>query len=129
MTVQAAIEPFAQPYWDALRGGELSIQRCRECSNAWLPARQECPRCLADAPEWEVACGGARLVSWVVYRRAMHPDFADRVPYNVAIVELDEGARLISNIDAPESDLRIDARLTFVAVERGGTAVTSFVLA
>lgn len=101
------------PYWEALDSGELAFQRCSECGNAWLPARTECPRCLAAQWRWEKAAGGGRLVSWVVYHRSYHPAFADRLPYNVAIVELDEGPRLISNIAAVEggAGLEVDMRL------------------
>lgn len=128
MSLNGEIEPHERPYRQALERGELVLQRCSACGNAWLPARQECPGCLSSDTKWEVASGGASLISWVVYRRAMHADFTDDVPYNVAVVELDEGARLISNINAPESDLRIGARLTFAAAEKGGVAMTSFLL-
>jgi len=90
--------PLNEPYWAALDRGQLSFQRCCRCGNAWLPARAECPRCLHAAWEWQPASGRGKLVSWVVYHRAYHPYFAGRVPYNVALVELDEGPRLISGI-------------------------------
>ena len=88
----------ATPFWEALDRGDLLFQRCSECANAWLPARTECPRCLGADWGWERASGGGRLVSWVVYHRSYHPAFDDRLPYNVAIVELEEGPRLITNI-------------------------------
>jgi uncharacterized OB-fold protein len=97
------------PYWDALAEGRHTFQRCSFCANAWLPPRRECPRCLRDEWTWETASGTARLISWVVYHVAFHPAFKDRLPYTVAVVELAEGPRLISNIvgnDDPES-LRI----------------------
>lgn len=116
------------PYWDSLAQGALSFQRCSQCSHAWLPARSECPACLADQWRWEKAAGGAKLISWVVYHVAFHPAFAQRLPYNVAVVELDEGARLISNvvgIDDAEK-LKIDQRLRLVIEDEGGTAVPRF---
>ncbi len=107
------------PYWDALAAGRHVFQRCAACGNAWLPPRRECPRCLADGATWEAASGAARLVSWVVYHTAFHPAFKDRLPYTVAVVELAEGPRLISNlvgVDDAES-LRIDAPLR-LTIER-----------
>lgn len=112
----------------ALAEGRLTFQRCSECENAWLPPRDQCPRCLSDAWAWEQASGGARVISWVVYRRAYHPAFAERVPYNVVVVELDEGPRLISNvlgIDGADG-LAIDARLTLVAEREGEIPVSRF---
>lgn len=109
------------PYWEALDAGELAFQRCSACGGAWLPARSECPRCLGAEWTWERAGGGARLVSWVVYHRSYHPAFAERLPYNVAIVELDEGPRLITNIAGIKGGegLTADMRLR-LGVEREG---------
>ena len=116
------------PYWDSLAKGKLSYQRCAACSHAWLPARSECPACLADQWKWETAAGGAKLISWVVYHTAFHPAFANRLPYNVAVVELDEGPRLISNVVgiADAETLKIDRRLRLVIEDERGTAVPRF---
>lgn len=102
------VSPLTAPYWEGLAEGELRFQRCGMCGNAWLPAREECPRCLSDNVSWEASQGRGRVISWVIYHSAVHPAFADRIPYNVAIVELDEGARLITNINAPEEALAIE---------------------
>jgi uncharacterized OB-fold protein len=109
------------PYWDALERGQHVFQRCLNCGNAWLPARRECPKCLTDRSVWEVAGGHAKLVSWVVFHTAFHPAFRSRLPYIVAIVQLIEGPRLISNlvgVDDPAS-LRIDRELR-LQIEREG---------
>ena len=116
------------PYWDNLAQGGLSFQRCNACGHAWLPARSECPACLEDQWRWAKAAGGAKLISWVVYHVAFHPAFAKRLPYNVAVVELDEGPRLISNVVgvADAKTLRIDQRLRLVIETEGETAVPRF---
>ncbi len=116
------------PYWEGLAQGSLSFQRCSACGHAWLPARGECPACLGDQWAWEKAGGGAKLISWVVYHVAFHPAFANRLPYNVAVVELDEGPRLISNVVgvADAQTLKIDQRLKLVIEDEGGTAVARF---
>ena len=90
--------PISQPYWDALKQGRLTFQRCRKCSHAWLPARAECPNCLAADWDWTEASGKGRVISWVVYHHAYHEAFKAKLPYNVALVELDEGPRLMTNI-------------------------------
>lgn len=116
------------PYWEALDRGELVFQRCSQCENAWLPIRTECPRCLAAEWRWEKASGDGRLVSWVVYHRSYHPSFADRLPYNVAIVELDEGPRLISNISEVRGGegLEADMRLRLHVEREGGVPLARF---
>jgi len=99
-------------FWDKLKKGNLSFQRCTVCGHAWLPARSECPQCLGTSWNWEIAKGEAKLVSWVIYHHAYHPAFAGRLPYLVAIVELAEGPRMISNlIQANPATLRIDQAL------------------
>lgn len=132
MTEQAfpepEITPLSEPYWSGLAEGRLSYQRCSQCGHAWLPARAECPSCLRPEPEWHEAGGGARLVSWVIFHVAFHPAFRDRLPYNVAIVELDEGPRLNSNIIDLDADggPRIDRRLSLVIEEDQGLALPRF---
>ncbi|MHA6770307.1 Zn-ribbon domain-containing OB-fold protein [Sphingobium ummariense] len=90
--------PLTKPYWSALERGDLTFQRCDHCRHAWLPPRSECPNCLSPEFSWAKASGRAKLISWVVYYRSMHPAFADRIPYTVAIVELLEGPRMITNV-------------------------------
>ena len=123
------LDALNTPYWEALAQGALRFQKCNACGHAWLPPRTECPHCLAAEWRWEKAGGGAKLISWVVYHIAYHPAFAKRLPYNVAVVELDEGPRLISNIigiDDAEK-LVIDQRLRLVIEPEGATAVPRFI--
>src|SRR5262249_27154084 len=92
------IDDRTRPYWDGLAQGELRVQHCTACDRTWLPARDACPFCLSATTEWRRAMGRGRIVSWVVYHTAYHDALKDRVPYNVALVELDEGPRLLTNI-------------------------------
>jgi uncharacterized protein len=92
----------------------LAFQRCRACSNAWLPERSECPRCLVADWAWETASGRGRLISWVVYHRAYHESVADRVPYNVSLIELEEGPRVIANVPG-DSRLHADMPVRLIS--------------
>lgn len=119
--------PLNAPYWDALAAGRLDFQRCRRCHRAWLPPREECPACWEADWAWETASGRGRLVSWVVYHRAPNPAFTDRVPYNVALVELDEGPRLVTNLLGTESVApRIEAPVVLEVQVDGGLALARF---
>jgi len=117
---------LSAPYWKALDEGRLVFQRCTACGHAWLPARSECPRCLAREPQWTAASGGARLISWVVYHHGYHEYYASRLPYNVAVVELSEGPRLISNVIGVQDSLRIDMPLALVVQREAGVALARF---
>src|SRR5450432_4689590 len=90
-----AIDVIDRAYWDALAEGRLMFQRCVYGQHR-LPPRAACPACLRADWTWQVAAGGGCLKSWVVYHIAYHEAFRERLPYNVAIVELDEGPRLIT---------------------------------
>lgn len=109
------------PYWDSLQQGQLSFQKCRRCGHAWLPARTECPSCLHADWHWVPASGRAKVVSWVVFHIAYHKAFEGRLPYNVALIELEEGPRLISNVvGLPDPNaLRIDQPV-ILRIEREG---------
>jgi uncharacterized OB-fold protein len=122
------IDAVSEPYWTALRAGRLTFQACA-CGHRWMPPRDACPRCLAREPRWESASGGARLVSWVVYHTAYHPAFAARLPYVVAVVELDEGPRLIAGVLAEAAALRGDVRLALTIDTEEPVPIPRFVLA
>jgi uncharacterized OB-fold protein len=116
------------PYWDALEDGRHQFQRCTACAYAWLPPRAECPRCLSSEVGWETASGDAHLVSWVVFHTAFHPAFKDRLPYNVAVVELREGPRLITNVVGVDDfeSLTVDQPLRLTIEREAGVAVPRF---
>ena len=87
---------FSAPYWDACDRGELRFVRCAACGLALADAPRICWRCHSRDLRWEVSEGRARLYSWSVVWRPQTPQF--QVPYAVAIVELEEGIRLVSAI-------------------------------
>ena len=113
-------------YWNALREGRLVYQSCTSCKKGRLPARTECPHCLSPEWTWEEASGRAKLISWVVYHHAYHPWFAKKLPYNVSVVELAEGPRLISNVLSGEQSLKIDMPLQLVIEREADLALARF---
>lgn len=90
--------PESVPYWQAAREHRLVIQHCDACGRFWFPPSQSCPHCLASNFTWTPASGRGKVFSFVTYHRVYHPAFAKEVPYVVALVELDEGPRLLTNI-------------------------------
>ena len=105
MTDDTIREP-AEEWREGLAAQKLTFQKCSACGHNWLPAREDCPECWSPEWAWVEAGGGATVVSWVVYHVAFDPRFKDRVPYNVTLVDLDEGPRLITNLtEMPEGDI------------------------
>lgn len=86
------------PFWEAAARHELVVQRCAACGSFRHPPRPMCPRCLSMEHEWAPASGRGRVWSWVIAHPPVLPAFAGRVPYNVAVIELDEGVRVVGNL-------------------------------
>jgi uncharacterized OB-fold protein len=86
------------PFWDATRARRLVVQRCAACAGyVWYP-RAVCPACLSEDLAWVDVEGVGRVYSVSVHYRAPSAELADAVPYAVALVDLDEGPRLLSNV-------------------------------
>lgn len=120
--------PETQRFWDGTRDHALSIQRCGACGSAYFYPRPSCPRCGSQNVEWMRASGRALLYSYVInYRPA--PGFEDDVPYVIAIVELAEGPRMLTNIVGVEPDpdkLVLDMPLQVTFTQRGEVSLPMF---
>jgi uncharacterized OB-fold protein len=88
----------SKPFWDAAMEGRLLLMRCSECRTWRLPSRQHCDACLSDQFTWEQASGRGTVRTFGVMHQKYHPAWAAEAPYNVTIVELEEGPRLPTNI-------------------------------
>lgn len=88
--------PLSAPFWSAAARGELVLQRCASCGNLqWAPLRA-CRTCLSLDLCWVEMSGRAVVYSYSVVTRPQSPSF--EVPYIVAIVELDEGPRILTDL-------------------------------
>ncbi len=92
------VTALTEPYWEAARAGRLALQRCPVCERTWHPPEPVCPTSPGHPVEWITASGWGRLHSYTVVHHAAHPAVADALPYVVALVDLDEGPRLICNL-------------------------------
>jgi uncharacterized OB-fold protein len=120
--------PETQPFWDGAAQGELRVQRCRTCGRHYFYPRPFCPKCFSEDVEWTTASGAARLVSYVINHRPL-PPFDPAQPIVVALVELAEGPRMMSNIVdvAPDpASLELDMPLTVSFEKRGDYALPVF---
>jgi uncharacterized OB-fold protein len=100
------VTPDTQFFWDAAKEHRLLIQRCAGCGTLRHPPRPMCPRC--NSLEWDTvtASGRGTLSSFVMPQHPRYPWF--EYPYVVALVELEEGTRLVTNIvGASPEDLSI----------------------
>lgn len=108
----------SRPYWEGLAQGELRIQRCTTCSRAVFYPRSICPHCHAETLSWIVASGKGTIYSYTVAHQAFG-FFAEQAPFIIAIIELEEGVRMMSRIiDAPREQVVIgkSVQVTFEPV-------------
>ena len=118
--IRPTINDVNRPFWDGCRRGELLMQRCGHCRRLRYPAAIVCPDCLSPATEWQAVSGHGKVFSFVVFHRAYHPAREGKVPYNVALIELDEGPIMLSNvIDVDNAKLTIGlaVRIAFEAMD------------
>jgi len=87
--------PETAHFWEGTAHGELRLQRCRACSQTYFPPQPFCPACSSDDIEIVLASGRGTLHSYVINHRAS-PGF--EAPYVIAVVEHDEGPRLLTNL-------------------------------
>ena len=106
------IEDDTREFWEGTRDGRLLLRHCNACDDVHYYPRNFCPSCWSDDVDWVEAAGGATLYTWsTVYQNDL-PPFNDQVPYVAAIVELDEGPRMMTRIvDQDDHELTMGMRL------------------
>jgi uncharacterized OB-fold protein len=108
-----------QPFWDGAREGRLVIRRCNTCGEAFFYPRPFCPKCWSADVGWIDASGRATLYTWSIVHVNDLPPFHERVPYVAAIVTLEEGPRMITNVvgvDFDDLDADMALRVTFRSI-------------
>ena len=93
-------DPDTREFWEGCRQHRLLVMKCLQCGNLRWPPRPGCPFCSSQETAREEVSGKGTVYSYIVYRRAFLPEFAQDTPYVVAIVELEESprVRMLSNI-------------------------------
>ena len=105
--------PESLPYWQAAREHRLALPKCEDCQKFWFPPSRTCPHCLSTNFSFQNVSGKGKIFSFVTFHRVYRPAFSNDVPYVVALIELDEGPRLLSNImgvthDQVKCELRVE---------------------
>lgn len=123
------ISPLTQPYWDAARSGHLTLQRCGRCGHRPFPPRATCPACGDTGLSWKPVSGRGTVYAYTVAHRPPHPILAGQCPLVVAIVELDEGPRMITNIigcEPTDVEIGMAVEVTFAPIDGSDLALPLF---
>ena len=113
-----------KPYWDGIAAGELRLQRCEACGEAVFYPRAVCPHCFGGPLTWFTAAGTGSVYSYTVAHRGFG-DFADQTPFTVALVDLDEGVRMMTRIVGTRQ-VAIGMRVQMTVEEIAGAALPCF---
>lgn len=106
------IDPDAAPWWEGAARGELRYQRCEDCDSAIFYPRSLCPECFSSRLAWKAAAGGATVYALTVVHRPPDPQLASEAPYVVALVDVDEGFRMLTRIiDAGPGEVAVGQRV------------------
>jgi hypothetical protein len=87
-----------RPFWEAAHQHKLTVQRCRDCGEHIFFPRPLCPQCYSSNIEWAEVSGRGKVYSFTIVRRPTVRGFDQDAPYIYAVVELEEGPRMVTNI-------------------------------
>jgi hypothetical protein len=128
----AAARPLPTPdhesaeFWRRVADHRMALQRCRACGAFRFYPRALCPECLSDRAAWVEVSGRGTLYSFTVCHRPVSEAFAAVTPYIVALVDLEEGVRLLANlVDCPPARARVGLPVS-LAYEDAGDGVTLY---
>jgi len=108
-------------FWSAAASGTLVVQRCSSCGRYQHPPRPMCPDCHSTSQEWVEAAGTGTVYSYAVLHHPQHPRFS--YPLIAALVDLDEGVRLVTNlveIEPADVAIGMPVEVTFLPTEGDG---------
>jgi Predicted nucleic-acid-binding protein containing a Zn-ribbon len=124
--------PLTQPFWAAAAEGTLLLQRCLRCTHIQHYPRTLCARCWSIDLEWTAAQGMGAIWTFTVVSMPGHPAWNAETPYVLALVELDEGPRVLTNIVGCDPDrVAVGQRVSLVPHDdpRGNPSLLQFELA
>ncbi len=120
-------EPDTAPFWRATREGRLTYQVCRRCGAVGFYPRAHCTGCGGPELEWRTSAGEGTIYTFTVIRQHGHPFFAGRVPYALALVDLDEGFRMLTEIvGADPEQVRVGQRVELAWEDAGEVRIPVF---
>ena len=93
-----------RPFWQGCKEGKLRMQQCGDCGHIRYPISHCCPKCLSYKFEWKDLSGRGVVFSYVVFHQLYNKAFEQDIPYNVALVQLEEGPRMYSNVVGVDND-------------------------
>ena len=115
-------DELTEPFFAAGEEGRLLLATCSVCGEMRLPTSSACPSCLGEGFEWNEVSGKGTVYTFAIMHQRYHAAWEPDLPYNIALVELDEGPRMPANIIGVENDAITVGMPVEVVWEREGDA-------
>ncbi len=118
---QPTLDPDTRPFWEACSDHRLLVQRCADCGAHRSPPKPVCWRCGCFESTWSESSGRGRVFSYTIVHHCPHPVAQHRLPYNLAVIELEDCDRVLltSNVvNCPDSALRVELPVEVVWEDR-----------
>lgn len=104
------------PYWEGCRNHKLLIQQCKDCGHSQFYPRIICTNCMSDNVDWVPASGKGKVISYTIMHRAITKAYLAEAPYVIALIELNEGPTMMSNVvqcDPESVSIGMDVEVIF----------------
>jgi len=92
------IDNWNRGFWDAARDNKLAAPECDDCKKLFFPSGPCCPYCISKKINWRHLSGKGQIESWTIFHKLYYKGFSEDLPYNVAVIILDEGISMMSNV-------------------------------
>lgn len=112
--IELAINEDNKEFWDYISKGDFRMQQCSSCNEFRYPPSRICPNCSSEQYLWEAISGKGEVFTWTILNKAYHPFYENKVPYNIAVIKLDEGVHFLSNVECDPKQLKIGMRVKAV---------------
>jgi uncharacterized protein len=104
-----------EAFWAGCKQGELQFQRCGACAHYQFPPQTFCRHCAGDNLRWVTVSGRGKVLSYTIVHWSPNPAYAADAPYSLALIQLDEGPRMLTNIvGCPPGEVRIGMAVAVV---------------
>lgn len=117
---------IAKPFHDGLLRSQLLLPWCKACGKPHFYPRSACPHCWSEEYDWRPAAGTGAIHSFTTVRANPPTAFASALPYHIAIIDLKEGVRLMSNIAGVGDGIAIGDKVQVEFVSRGDVCLPTF---
>jgi uncharacterized protein len=119
-------EPDTEPFWTATADHRLTYQVCMDCGQVVFHPRRHCTGCLRSDLGWRDSAGRGTVYTFTVIRQSGQPFFRERIPYVVGMIDLDEGFRMLAEIEADPGAVHVNQRVTVGWEDHPGLSVPIF---